>query len=39
MSSNKKECIPIHYFDLNPTALPTYKFQVTEEHDQAQTTS
>jgi len=36
MSSNKKECIPIHYFELNLTALPTDKFQLTEKHDQAQ---
>ena len=36
MSKNVKECIPIHSFELNPTALPTDKFQLTEEHDQAQ---
>ena len=36
MSSNKKECIPIYYFELNLTALPTDNFQLTDEHDQAQ---
>jgi len=36
MSSNKKECILIYSFELNPTALPTDKFQLTKEHDQAQ---
>ena len=36
MSHDKKECIPIHSFELNPTALPSDKFQLTEEHDQAQ---
>jgi len=30
------ECIPIYSFELNPTTLPTDKFQLTEEHDQAQ---
>jgi len=29
MSSDKQECIPIHSFELNPTALPTDKFQLT----------
>jgi len=36
MSRNVKECILIHSFELNPTALSTDKFQLTEEHDQAQ---
>lgn len=36
MSSNKKECISIYSFELNSTALPTNKFQLTYEHDQAQ---
>jgi len=36
MSSNKNECIPIYSFELNPTALSTNKFQLTEERDQAQ---
>ena len=36
MSNDKKKCIPIYYFELNPTALLTDKFQLTEEHDQAQ---
>jgi len=36
MSSDVKECIAIHYFELNLTALPTDKFQLTKEHDQAQ---
>ena len=36
MSRDVKECIPIHYFELNPTALPTDKFQLTDKHDQAQ---
>jgi len=36
MSSNKKKCISIYSFELNLTALPTDKFQLTEEHDQAQ---
>ncbi|AES98890.1 hypothetical protein MTR_5g074170 [Medicago truncatula] len=36
MSSDVKECIPTHSFELNPTALPTNKFQLTEKHDQAQ---
>ncbi|AES97585.1 hypothetical protein MTR_5g056410 [Medicago truncatula] len=31
-----KECIPRGCFELNLTALPTHKFQLTEEHDQAQ---
>jgi len=33
MSSNKKECLSIHSFELNLTALPTDKFQLTDEHD------
>ena len=36
MSRNVKECIPIHFFELNPTALPTDKFPLIEENDQAQ---
>ena len=36
MSRNLKDCIPIHSFELNPTALPTGKFQLTEDHDQTQ---
>ena len=36
MSSNKHECILIHSFELNPTALSTDTFQLTEEHDQTQ---
>jgi len=36
MSSDKHRCIPIYSFELNPTPLPTDKFQLTEEHDQAQ---
>jgi hypothetical protein len=36
MSSNKKECILIYSFELNPTALSADNFQLTEEHDQAQ---
>ena len=36
MSHHKEECIPIHSLKLNTTALPTDKFQLTEEHDQAQ---
>jgi len=36
MSSGKHKCIPIYSFELNPTALPTDKFQLTKEHDQAQ---
>ena len=36
MSRDVKEYIPIHSFELNPTALPTEKFQLTEKHDQAQ---
>jgi len=36
MSNDKKECISIHSFEFNPTALPTDKFQLTKEHDQAQ---
>ena len=35
MSSDKKKCILIHSFELNHTALPTDKFQLTEERDQA----
>ena len=36
MSSDVNECIPIHFFELKPNTLPTDKFQLTEEHDQAQ---
>jgi len=36
MSSDEHECIPTHSFELNLTPLPTDKFQLTEEHDQAQ---
>jgi len=36
MSSDVNECILIHSFKLNHTALPTDKFHSTEEHDQAQ---
>jgi len=36
MSSDKHECILIHSFELNHTALLTNKFQLIEEHDQAQ---
>jgi hypothetical protein len=36
MRSDVKECIPIHSFELNLTALPIDKFQLTEKHDQAQ---
>ena len=36
MSSDKKECIPIHSFELHPIELSTDKFQLIEEHDQVQ---
>jgi hypothetical protein len=36
MSRDVKECIRRGCFELNLTALPTDKFQLTEEHDQAQ---
>ena len=36
MCHDKKECTSIYSFELNHTALPTDKFQLTEEHDQAQ---
>jgi len=36
MSSEEQEYIPIYSFELNHTTLPTDKFQLTEEHDQAQ---
>jgi len=36
MSSDKKECIPIHSFELNLIALSIDKFELTEEDDQAQ---
>jgi len=35
MSSGVNECIPIYSVELNPTTLPTDKFQLAEEHDQA----
>jgi len=36
MSSDKQEYISNYTFELNSTALPTGKFQLTEDHDQAQ---
>jgi len=36
MSHHKKECIPRGCFEFNLAALPTGKFHLTEEHDQAQ---
>ena len=36
MSHHRKECIPRGCFELNLTAPPTNKFQLIEEHDQAQ---
>lgn len=36
MSSNEEEWYPIYSSELNPTALPTDKFQLTNEHDEAQ---
>ena len=39
MGSDKKECIPIYSFELNPTPLPTDKFILTKELDQAQKTT
>jgi len=36
MSHHKNEYILIDSFELNHTALPTDKFQLTKEHDQAQ---
>jgi hypothetical protein len=36
MSSDEHECSLIYSFELNPTVLPTDKFQLTEEHDKAQ---
>jgi len=38
MTSNVKECITIHSFELHPTELPIDKFQLAEDHDQAQNT-
>jgi len=35
MSHYRKECIPRGCFELNLNALPTDKFQLIEEHDQA----
>ena len=35
MSNDKRECIPIHSFKLNLKILPTDKFQLLKEHDQA----
>jgi hypothetical protein len=31
MSSDVNECIPIHSFELNSTALSTDKFQLTDD--------
>ena len=39
MSHHKNECIQRDCFELNLTALPIDKFQLTEEHDQAQRNS
>jgi len=36
MSNHTKECIPRGCFELDLTVLSTDKFQLTEEHDQAQ---
>jgi len=36
MSNHTKKCIPTGCFELNLTDLSTDKFQLTEEHDQAQ---
>jgi len=36
MSSDEQKCIPIYSFELILTVLPTEKFQLTKEHDQAQ---
>ena len=36
MSHHIKECTPRGCFELNLTALPTEKFQLTEEHDPVQ---
>ena len=36
MSHHRKKCIPTGCFELNLTALSIDKFQLTEEHDQAQ---
>ena len=36
MSNHSKECTPRGCVELNLTALSTDKFQLTEEHDQAQ---
>ena len=36
MSHHKKECIPKGFLELNLTALPTDKFQLTQEHDPVQ---
>ena len=36
MTDHRKECIPRGCFELNLTALPTDKFQLTEEHDRIQ---
>jgi len=36
MSHHRKEYIPRGCFELNLTDMPTDKFQLTEEHDQAQ---
>jgi len=36
MSCDKKEYNPIYYFRMNSTILPSDKFQLSYEHDQAQ---
>ena len=36
MSHHIKECTPRGCFEFNLTALPSDKFQLTEEHDQTQ---
>ena len=36
MSIDKTKCSPLYSFELNLTALPTDKFQLTKEHDQTQ---
>jgi hypothetical protein len=36
ISSDEHECIPIYSFELNHIALSIDKFQLTEDHDQAQ---
>jgi len=36
MTRDRRECIQIYYFELNHIIVPTYKFQLTDQHDQAQ---